>query len=41
LQRHRQVISFILVNIDGKAITFDQMSNILVTIDNRLQEEVP
>ncbi len=36
LQQHNQFIVFILVNLDGKAMTFAQMNQILGVLDKRL-----
>ena len=38
LQRHNQIISDILVNLDGKAMTFAQLNEILGVLDKRLNE---
>lgn len=38
LQRHKQLISFVLVNLDGKAMTFAQLNAILKAVDDRLNQ---
>ena len=38
LQRHKQLISFVLVNFDGKVMTFAQLNGILKAVDERLNK---
>jgi hypothetical protein len=38
LQQHKRFISFVLVNLDGKAMTFAQLNTILKAVDDRLNQ---
>ena len=40
LQRHNQIISYVLVNLDGEAMTLSQLNEILGVLDVRLNEVV-
>ena len=38
LQLHKRLISFVLVDVDGKSITFAQLNTILKAVDDRLNK---